>query len=119
MSACILVAADAPMIVAILGHKLRREGHDVITARAAADVRRVLSGEEVECAVCEPALLEEAGKQRVSPSCAWLAIVDGRDEGAALRAMRSGAAGIVRTPFKPTEVAAQVEALLAIAEVGV
>ncbi|MBV8194629.1 MAG: hypothetical protein JOY80_03795 [Candidatus Dormibacteraeota bacterium] len=47
----------------------------------------------------------------------WLAIVDGRDEPAAMRAMQLGAAGVVRTPFKPTVVAEQVATLLRISAV--
>jgi DNA-binding NtrC family response regulator len=126
MSARIIVAADAPMVVGILGHKLRREGHQVTCARGAAELRRALDAGPYDCGVCETALLDEIRRRIPSPDGddrrsvapqplrSWLAIVDGRDEAAAMRAMREGAAGIVRTPFKPTAVAAQVAALLAI-----
>ena len=105
----VLVAADAPMVVGILGHKLRREGHEVTEARGperAADAIRSLV---FDCAVCEPSLV--ADPSAMPP---WLAIVDGRDDSAGLRAMHMGAAGLVRTPFKPTAVALQVHALLGI-----
>ena len=109
----VLVAADAPMVVRILGHKLRREGHTVSEARGAAQLAQALQSGGADCAVCDPSLLADA-----SAMPPWLAIVDGRDEDACLRAMRLGAAGLVRTPFKPTDVAAQVQTLLALAEVG-
>lgn len=118
MSARVLVAHDAPMVVAILGHKLRREGHKVTTARGAGELRRVLANSSFECAVCEAALVDGRGTTPETLGCAWLAIVDGRDAGAALRAMHAGAAGVVRTPFKPTEVAAQVATLLLMLGVG-
>lgn len=108
----VLVAADAPMVVGILGHKLRREGHDVTEARGAAQAGQVLRSDEFDAAVCEPSLASG-----VDPMPPWLAIVDGRDARAGLDAMHMGAAGLVRTPFKPTDVAAQVTALLAIAAV--
>ena len=49
------------------------------------------------------------------PRVGWFAICDHDDEAAAQRAVRAGAAGVIRKPFKPTEVAAQVRTLL---EVG-
>lgn len=117
MSRRILVAADAPMVVAILSHKLRREGHQVITARGAADLWHRLESDSFDCALFEAAFLDEPEGTHAPPSCAWLAIVDGRDHDAALQAMRAGAAGIVGMPFKPTAVAAQVAALLAMVQV--
>jgi len=42
----------------------------------------------------------------------WFAICDHDDEEAAQRAVRAGAAGVIRKPFKPTVVAAQVRTLL-------
>lgn len=126
MRARILVAADAPMVVGILGHKLRREGHEVVAARGAAQLRRALGEGAYDCAVCEAALLDEVSdrtadntggpvqREQAAVPRSWLAIVDGRDEAAALRAVRAGAAGVVRTPFKPTAVAAQVATLLAV-----
>jgi len=112
-SARVLVAADAPMVVGILGHKLRREGHEVTEARGAAQAAQALRSHGFDCAVCDPSLVSD-----VTPMPPWLAIVDGRDDRAGLDAMHLGAAGLVRTPFKPTAVAAQVEALLSIAGVG-
>ena len=110
----VLVAADAPMVVGILGHKLRREGHEVTEARGAAQVTQAMRSHEFDCAVCDPSLVDD-----LSTMPPWLAIVDGRDDGASLRAMHLGAAGLVRTPFKPTAVAAQVHALLEIVGVGI
>lgn len=101
------------MVVGILGHKLRREGHEVTEARGAVQVAQAMRAHGFDCAVCEPSLLSEA--TGVPP---WLAIIDGRDDRAGLDAMHLGAAGLVRTPFKPTEVAAQVQALLSIAGAG-
>ncbi|MFN2581524.1 MAG: hypothetical protein ABR498_02140 [Candidatus Dormibacteria bacterium] len=152
----VLVAADAPMVVTILAHKLRREGHDVTTARGSDEFARAVAGASFDVAVCELALaagLRDDGtsdrESRVRPplgaaalsrrparsddvragseklslvTCRpladlgnWLAIVDGRDDAAAVRAMHRGAAGVVRTPFKPTAVAEQVATLLRIA----
>ena len=112
-SARVLVAADAPMVVGILGHKLRREGHEVTEARGAVQVEQAMRSHEFDMAVCEPSLVSDA-----TPMPPWLAIVDGSDDRAGLEAMHMGAAGLVRTPFKPTAVAAQVTALLSIAAVG-
>jgi DNA-binding response OmpR family regulator len=109
----VLVAADAPMVVGILGHKLRREGHEVTAVRGAVQVAQAVRSHGFDVAVCEPSLVSDATS--LPP---WLAIVDGRDDRAGLDAMHMGAAGLVRTPFKPTEVAAQVAALLSIAAVG-
>lgn len=109
----VLVAADAPMVVGILGHKLRREGHEVTEARGAVQVEQALRSHGFDAAVCDPSLVNQ-----VTTMPPWLAIVDGRDDRAGLDAMHLGAAGLVRTPFKPTEVAAQVAALLSIAAVG-
>jgi DNA-binding NarL/FixJ family response regulator len=46
------------------------------------------------------------------PRVGWFAICDHDDEEAAQRAVRAGAAGVIRKPFKPTVVAAQVRTLL-------
>ena len=112
-AARVLVAADAPMVVRILGHKLRREGHAVTEARGAVQAAQALRSHGFDVAVCEPSLVNDG-----TPMPLWLAIVDGRDDRAGLDAMHMGAAGLVRTPFKPTEVAGQVTALLSIAAVG-
>lgn len=114
MSARVLVAADAPMVVGILGHKLRREGHDVTCARGRFELAGALRDGPYDCGVCEAALVDGDARDALR---SWLAIVDGRDQAAALEAMHAGAAGIVRTPFKPTAVAAQVSALLALVAV--
>ena len=109
----VLVAADAPMVVGILGHKLRREGHEVTEARGSAQTAHALRSHPFDAAVCEPSLVND-----VTAMPPWLAIVDGRDDRAGLDAMHLGAAGLVRTPFKPTDVAAQVATLLSIAAVS-
>ena len=109
----VLVAAEAPMVVGILGHKLRREGHEVTEARGPVQAAQALRSRAFDVAVCEPSVVSE-----VTTMPPWLAIVEGRDENAGLDAMHVGAAGLVRTPFKPTAVAAQVTALLSIAAVG-
>lgn len=113
MAARVLVAAEAPMVVNILAHKLRREGHEVVCARGATELADALGDAAIDCAVCEIQLFV-ADRPRWR---SWLAIVDGRDAAAALHAMRLGAAGVVRTPFKPTDVAAQVATLLDITRV--
>ena len=46
------------------------------------------------------------------PRVGWFAICDHDDKEAAQRAVRAGAAGVIRKPFKPTVVAAQVRTLL-------
>ena len=55
------------------------------------------------------------GRRRGPPGWGWFAICDHDDEPAAQRAVRAGAAGVIRKPFKPTENAAEVRTLL---EVG-
>jgi len=46
------------------------------------------------------------------PRVGWFAICEHDDEEGARRAVRAGAAGVIRKPFKPTQVAAQVRTLL-------
>jgi DNA-binding response OmpR family regulator len=105
----VLIAADAPMVRAILAHKLRREGHDVTTVSSGAAARAAQREAGFDCALLDTPL-HEIDPGGVHP--VWLAIVDSRDAAAGDAAMRAGAAGLVTLPFKPTDVAAQVTALL-------
>ncbi len=109
----LLILEGEPMVGRILEHKLRREGHAVTWLRAAAP-----AAPETDVALVE---VDLGGDSRAwmaggaAPRVGWFAICDHDDEEAAQRAVRAGAAGIIRKPFKPTEVAAQVRTLL---EVG-
>jgi DNA-binding response OmpR family regulator len=106
----VLIAVSEPMVGRIIEHKLRREGHAVTScndAEAVADVKH----EQFDVVIAEPALLS-ADTGGVGDECGWLAVVAAGDDAAAHAAMTRGAAGLVRTPFKPTDVAAQVDALL-------
>lgn len=107
MSARIVIAATQPMVGRILAHKLRREQHDVVVTVDARAAQQQLSA-GVDAALVDSELLAELDGIAVP----WLAIVEGRDAAAAERAMAAGAAGLVRTPFKPTAVAEEVRVLL-------
>ena len=106
----LLILESEPMVARILEHKLRREGHEVTWMRAAPPVLP-----ESDVALVEVGL---GGDSRAwmgagpGPRVGWFAICEQSDEGGAERAVRAGAAGVVRKPFKPTRVAAQVRTLL-------
>jgi DNA-binding response OmpR family regulator len=109
----LLILEGEPMVGRILEHKLRREGYAVTWLRSAGP-----AAPEADVALVE---VDLGGDSRAwmgagaAPRVGWFAICDHDDEPAAQRAVRAGAAGVIRKPFKPTEVAAQVRTLL---EVG-
>ena len=109
----LLILEGEPMVGRILEHKLRREGHSVTWLRSAgaatpdADIALV----EVDMGGDSEAWMAGGAAPRIG----WFAICEQGDEGAARRAVRSGAAGVIRKPFKPTEVAARVRTLLEVA----
>jgi DNA-binding response OmpR family regulator len=109
----LLILEGEPMVGRILEHKLRREGHAVTWLRGPApavpdtDIALV----EVDLGGDSRAWMAEGAAPRVG----WFAICEHDDEGAAQRAVRAGAAGVIRKPFKPTAVAAQVRTLLEMA----
>ena len=109
----LLILEGEPMVGRILEHKLRREGHAVTWLRApgGATPETDIALVEVDLGGDSRAWMGSGGPPRVG----WFAICDHDDEEAAQRAVRAGAAGVIRKPFKPTEVAAQVRTLL---EVG-
>lgn len=109
MSELLLIESE-PMVGRILEHKLRREGHAVTWRRGPE-----AGTPEVDVALVEVgpgggsiAWTAAGGAPRVG----WLAICDQDDDEGACRAVRAGAAGVIRKPFKPTEVAAKVRTLL-------
>ncbi|HEY6468615.1 MAG TPA: hypothetical protein VI434_02510 [Candidatus Dormibacteraeota bacterium] len=108
----VVVATGEPAIARIISHKLSREGHDVRVVASRQALDEVLAALETDVALVD-LLLVGPGADRIAQSVTtgWLAIVDGRQPQLADRAMHAGAAGLVRTPFKPTEVAAQVATL--------
>ncbi|MHB8490432.1 MAG: hypothetical protein ACYDCS_14160 [Candidatus Dormibacteria bacterium] len=109
----VVIATGEPAIARILSHKLRREGHSITTVADATALDSVLASNSIDIALVDVAIAgESAAPIAARVSTGWLAIIDGREPQAASRAMRSGAAGLVRTPFKPTAVAAQVATLL-------
>ena len=107
----VVVAHEEPMITRILKHKLRREGYDVRIAHDRAALNGACS-EGVDVLLLDLRLHDGAAP---AASRGWFAIVEAGDTQAQHEAMTAGAAGLVRTPFKPTDVAAQVAALLAMA----
>jgi len=111
----VVIATGEPAISRIICHKLNREGHDVTNVATAQALEDVLAGGVIDAALVDP-LLADLDPTLITGrvTYGWLAIVDGRSPELAERAMHAGAAGLVRTPFKPTEVAAQVATLLAL-----
>jgi DNA-binding response OmpR family regulator len=109
----LLILEGEPMVGRILEHKLRREGHSVTWLRVPTQ-----DTPETDVALVEVDLGGDTGTWMAGgarPRVGWFAICEHGDEEAAQRAVRAGAAGVIRKPFKPTEVAAQVRTLL---EVG-
>jgi DNA-binding NtrC family response regulator len=113
----VLIAVEEPMVARILEHKLRREGHSVRCVREAALLQAALRDEApdvllVSVPLLEPGMLQD---ESMRPRAGWLLLVNSFDKpDAAHQAMHAGAAGIVRMPFKPTVVAAQVATLLSL-----
>ena len=109
----VVIATGEPAIARIISHKLGREGHDVTTVATAQALESVLDAAMTDVALVD-LLVAGAVAGRIGALCAagWLAIIDGSQPELAEQAMHAGAAGLVRTPFKPTEVAAQVATLL-------
>lgn len=106
----LLILESEPMVARILEHKLRREGHVVTWLRAATP-----AAPQADIALVEVGLGGDSGfwmGEGPGPRVGWFAICEQSDEGAAERAVRAGAAGVIRKPFKPTQVAAQVRTLL-------
>ena len=110
----LLILEGEPMVGRILEHKLRREGHAVTWLRAPA-AGRPGDGHRAGGGGPRRGLARAGWPAAPPPGSGWFAICDHDDEEAAQRAVRAGAAGVIRKPFKPTEVAAQVRTLL---EVG-
>ena len=108
----LLILEGEPMVGRILEHKLRREGYEVTWLRTAGAVTP-----ETDVALVE---VDLGGDSRAwmadgaGPRAGWFAICDHDDEAGAQRAVRAGAAGVIRKPFKPTVVAAQVRTLLGV-----
>jgi DNA-binding response OmpR family regulator len=108
----LLILEGEPMVGRILEHKLRREGYEVTWLRTAGAVTP-----ETDVALVE---VDLGGDSRAwmadgaGPRVGWFAICDHDDEAGAQRAVRAGAAGVIRKPFKPTVVAAQVRTLLGV-----
>jgi len=106
----LLILEGEPMVGRILEHKLRREGHAVTWLRAPGPATP-----DSDVALVE---VDLGGDSRVwmaegaAPRVGWFAICEHDDDQAEQRAVRAGAAGVIRKPFKPTEVAAQVRTLL-------
>ena len=109
MTARVLIAHDEPMVTRILEHKLRREGHRVRCVHSGAAAADELRAEPADVVLLDIRFLNDVEPAALT---GWLALVDGRDDDGARRAMRAGAAGLVRLPFKPTAVAEQVLTLL-------
>jgi two-component system nitrogen regulation response regulator GlnG len=115
----VLIVEDEPMIGRILEHKLRREGHSVRWAKSAAQAQRLLLAGPADVALIDVTLeidgIDWAGSLPalgLGPRVAWLALVGRRVAASEPRALDHGAANVVRKPFKPTLVAAEVARLL-------
>lgn len=103
MNLSVLIMAQEPMVGHIIADKLRREGYEIHTDPAAAQSEDIV--------ICDASF---AGDSNVTSRArlGWLAILDARTAPERqMDVMRSGAAGIIFSPFKPTVVAAQVAAL--------
>jgi DNA-binding response OmpR family regulator len=109
----LLILECEPMVGRILEHKLRREGHTVTWLRAPDGAIAVPDVALVAISLGGDSRDWMAGGD--GPRVGWFAICEHDDDEAARRAVRAGAAGVIRKPFKPTQVAAQVRTLL---EVG-
>jgi CheY-like chemotaxis protein len=109
----VVIATGEPAIARIISHKLGREGHEVVVVANAQALDDILAGGDADVALVD-LLLAGATADRIAErvTAGWLAIVDSQQPHLAERAMRAGAAGLVRTPFKPTVVAGQVATLL-------
>ena len=109
----LLILEGEPMVGRILEQKLRREGYAVTWLRTAG-----AATPETDVALVE---VDLGGDSRAwmadgaSPRVGWFAICEHDDEAGAQRAVSAGAAGVIRKPFKPTVVAAQVRTLLEVA----
>ena len=109
----LLILEGEPMVGRILEQKLRREGYAVTWLRTAG-----AATPETDVALVE---VDLGGDSRAwmtngtAPRVGWFAICEHDDEAGAQRAVRAGAAGVIRKPFKPTVVAAQVRTLLEVA----
>ena len=111
----VLLVEDEPMIGRILEHKLSREGHAVTWLRTAADAAVALDAGGIDVALVDVTLESDGvdlAAAHPTPRAGWLALVEARRHDDATRAIGAGARGVVLKPFKPTAVAAQVEALL-------
>lgn len=112
----IVIATPEPAIARILSHKLAREGHDVQSVSTPQALHAAIDTCRIDVALIDLQLAgDETDVIASRLTAGWLAIIDGRQPHLATPAMRAGAAGLVRTPFKPTEVAAQVATLLTLA----
>ena len=100
------------MVARILEHKLRREGHVVICVRDVVALLGAMEQDETSIVLLDRRI---ASRPPLPPRLGWFAMIEARDGTAAHAAMEEGAAGLVRLPFKPTDVAAQVAALVAMA----
>ena len=107
------------MIGRILEHKLSREGHRVSWVRTAEDAERAVRGEHIDVALVD-VTLERDGVELATAliaegslrAASWLALVEQRDLDAQRRAVAAGSAAVVLKPFKPTQVAAQIAAIV-------
>ncbi|MBV9101538.1 MAG: hypothetical protein JO198_10925 [Candidatus Dormibacteraeota bacterium] len=106
----VLIAHEEPMVARILEHKLRREGHEVTCVRDAGALAGAMRDGGADVLLLDTRV---APRPPEAPAHGWFAMIEARDEAGAHAAMQEGAAGLVRLPFKPTDVAAQVSALLA------
>ena len=118
-SARVLIVEDEPMIGRILEHKLRREGHAVTWVRSALEAEESLVAAPVAVALIDATLERDGidlGRSLVAAGAlqadSWLALVEHRDQHAQQRARDAGAAATVLKPFKPTQVAATVAAVI-------
>ncbi len=109
----VVIATTEPAIARIISHKLGREGHEVTVVASAQALSDALTGGQLDVALVDLLLAgDDADRIADRVAAGWLAIIDSREPQLADLAMRAGAAGFVRTPFKPTVVAAQVATLL-------
>ena len=111
-----MIAVEEPMVSRILEHKLRREGHHTLAVHDAASLRTALAEMTFDVLLLHASLRGVRLDPRSSVRAGWLLMTGSFDAPECVeQAMRDGAAGVVRLPFKPTAVAEQVATLLAMA----
>jgi DNA-binding response OmpR family regulator len=117
----ILVVDDEPNIREVVGLYLRRDGHDVVSARDGEQALRVFGEREPDLVVLDLMLprisgLEVCRRMRAERRVPLIMLTARGEEEERLRGLSLGADDYVVKPFSPRELAARVAAVLRRAE---